>query len=258
VVTAQKFLNEFSRRKMVTSVHAVLEFLISTEQADFQFLRHYVQNCRRLTDSTKGLEVLEYSSNQGKPVPEPLLGSLAALAVETKNIALTRRLSYFVCSASTTYSGTIYGYLVSGYTNHELINEGVKLLRMILNKKVVTGGHPYSCLLSLSAKICSLYYGEEVLALYRRSGLQDPVVETAIIDMFGKCGEVEKAKIAFQNLRARTHTLDVMAWTAYLQSLALNGRAEEAISVFYELKAEGVKPNILTITVALQACSAGS
>ncbi|XP_039125023.1 pentatricopeptide repeat-containing protein At4g21065-like isoform X1 [Dioscorea cayenensis subsp. rotundata] len=74
---------------------------------------------------------------------------------------------------------------------------------------------------------------------------------TALINMYARCGEIETASSLFDNMKEK----DVRAWSVMISGLALNGLAKEALDLFAEMQNAGVKPDSVTITGVLSACS---
>jgi pentatricopeptide repeat protein len=65
-----------------------------------------------------------------------------------------------------------------------------------------------------------------------RSGFQsDAFVESALIDMYAKCGRIEDACQLFDRMLHR----DVVCWTAMIAAYAQNGNMEEALNVFQKM-----------------------
>lgn len=61
-ISAHQFLTALERHNDCTKIHEVMEFLVSREKADFQFLSAYVQTCRRLKDGSQATKVWECAS----------------------------------------------------------------------------------------------------------------------------------------------------------------------------------------------------
>ncbi|KAL6219196.1 hypothetical protein ACLB2K_012402 [Fragaria x ananassa] len=72
------------------------------------------------------------------------------------------------------------------------------------------------------------------------SGVEsDVVIGTALVDLYGKCGCVEK---------------DTLAWTAMISVFALHGFRNEAFDLFEKMEAAGVEPNHVVLVGMLSAC----
>ncbi|TKW42429.1 hypothetical protein SEVIR_1G384100v4 [Setaria viridis] len=95
-----------------------------------------------------------------------------------------------------------------------------------------------------------------VAARRPRSGeddaVMDGVVSTALVDMYAKCGSLEAARQVFA--AATPEQRDVFAYTAMISGLSDHGRCREAIDLFGQMQAEGVRPNEVTFICVLTAC----
>ncbi|XAR66312.1 hypothetical protein NMG60_11012499 [Bertholletia excelsa] len=79
----------------------------------------------------------------------------------------------------------------------------------------------------------------------------DVLVATPLMTMYAKCGDLEKAKYLFTELKER----DVVAWSAVIAAFAQAGYPEEALSLFREMMKDNVKPNRVTLVGVLPACA---
>lgn len=85
-----------------------------------------------------------------------------------------------------------------------------------------------------------------------RQGLERNVrVANSLIDMYARCGQVEFARQVFAAMRKRT----VVSWNSMIVWLAANGRCTDAIEHFEAMRREGFKPDAVTFTGVLTACS---
>ncbi|KAL6615556.1 hypothetical protein ACP70R_037826 [Stipagrostis hirtigluma subsp. patula] len=74
-------------------------------------------------------------------------------------------------------------------------------------------------------------------------------VMSSLVDFYGKCGEVEDAKGVFDAMPERT----VVSWNSMLMAYIHNGRIDEAVDLFYEMRAEGVLPTRVSVVGFLSA-----
>lgn len=83
-------------------------------------------------------------------------------------------------------------------------------------------------------------------------GLQENVyVGTSVVDMYCKCGRVEAARRAFDQMKEK----NVKSWSAMVDGYGTHGRVKEALEIFYNMNRAGVKPNYITFVSVLSACS---
>ncbi|EFJ23563.1 hypothetical protein SELMODRAFT_103065 [Selaginella moellendorffii] len=80
------------------------------------------------------------------------------------------------------------------------------------------------------------------------------VLETALLNMHAKCGNVEEAERIFFEKMADGER-DSIAWNAMVSAYATNGHGLEAIELFYGMVLQGVLPTSVTLTSILSGCS---
>ncbi|KAJ1284236.1 hypothetical protein BS78_03G189600 [Paspalum vaginatum] len=74
-------------------------------------------------------------------------------------------------------------------------------------------------------------------------------VMSSLVDFYGKCGEVEDARAVFDAMPERT----VVTWNSMLMAYIHNGRIDEAVELFYEMRVEGVLPTRVSVLSFLSA-----
>ncbi|KAK7317513.1 hypothetical protein RJT34_01816 [Clitoria ternatea] len=74
---------------------------------------------------------------------------------------------------------------------------------------------------------------------------------TALIDMYAKCGSIDKAMEVFWGMKEK----NVYTWSSAIGGLAMNGLGEESLDLFNSMKQDGVKPNEVTFISVLKGCS---
>lgn len=80
---------------------------------------------------------------------------------------------------------------------------------------------------------------------------EDVMVGTALISLYGKCGDLKGAQTVFNGLPKH----DVLSWTAMISSYVQNGQGREALLLFDRMKKEGVVPDRVAFANVLTACS---
>ncbi|KAL6311142.1 hypothetical protein AAG906_025691 [Vitis piasezkii] len=74
---------------------------------------------------------------------------------------------------------------------------------------------------------------------------------SAIVDLYAKCGNVEFAAKAFNQLEKR----DILAWNSVLSMYSRQGSLEQVIWCFGSLQNCGVSPNQFTYAIVLSSCA---
>uniref|UniRef100_A0A804NXE3 Pentatricopeptide repeat-containing protein n=1 Tax=Zea mays TaxID=4577 RepID=A0A804NXE3_MAIZE len=72
-----------------------------------------------------------------------------------------------------------------------------------------------------------------------------------LVAVVSACAEVNLAAQVFRSIRKRT----VVSWNSMIVGFAANGRCTDAIELFEEMRRQGFKPDAVTLTGVLTACS---
>ncbi|XP_050373849.1 pentatricopeptide repeat-containing protein At4g14820 [Argentina anserina] len=76
-------------------------------------------------------------------------------------------------------------------------------------------------------------------------------INNALIDMYAKCGSLERARGVFEKMPRR----NVISWTTMISAFAMHGDASNALNYFSQMKIANVEPNAVTFVGVLYACS---
>ncbi|XP_060189557.1 pentatricopeptide repeat-containing protein At1g08070, chloroplastic-like [Lycium barbarum] len=81
--------------------------------------------------------------------------------------------------------------------------------------------------------------------------LSNANLATALIDMYSKCGSLERARDVFDQLVVK----DVVSFNAMIMGLAINGKGNDALKLFSQMLELNLRPNAGTFLSLLCACS---
>ncbi|CAN6547869.1 unnamed protein product [Malus baccata var. baccata] len=84
-----------------------------------------------------------------------------------------------------------------------------------------------------------------------QSTLSNLQVVTSLIDMYAKCGSIERAVQIFEMARKK----DLLCYSTMISAFANHGLGQDAISLFEEMKREGIKPDGICFLSVLSACN---
>lgn len=106
--------------------------------------------------------------------------------------------------------------------------------------------------LSACAAVGALELGAELDGYASHRGLYSNVyVGTALVDMYAKCGDLDRAIEVFGKIPCKNEA----SWNALICGLAFNGRGHEAIRQFELMRdEEGLQPDDITFIGVLSAC----
>ncbi|KAF8095332.1 hypothetical protein N665_0336s0009 [Sinapis alba] len=76
-------------------------------------------------------------------------------------------------------------------------------------------------------------------------------VQTSLVDMYAKCGWLDKALRIFKKMESRNS----LTYSAMISGLALHGEGEAALSIFSDMIEEGIESDHVVYVSVLNACS---
>ncbi|XP_015075134.1 putative pentatricopeptide repeat-containing protein At1g69350, mitochondrial [Solanum pennellii] len=79
----------------------------------------------------------------------------------------------------------------------------------------------------------------------------DMYIDTALTDMYAKCGDLRMARRVFDSMFERS----IISWSAMIGGYGMHGQIDDAISLFHKMVNSGIKPNDIILTNILSACS---
>ena len=169
-----------------------------------------------------------------------------------------------------------WNVMIGGYVQHNRGKDAMQLFHQMRQEHVQADKITYVSILKACASPLSLKWGREVHVLIRRDGLESDIrVGTALIQMYAKCGSIEEARQAFDNLTNRkvvswtatvgayaqsgsigsTKVGDIVTWNVMIGAYAGSGRGVEAYDLYLKMKEEGFQPNAVTYMSLLNDCA---
>ncbi|XP_009104399.1 pentatricopeptide repeat-containing protein At3g62890 [Brassica rapa] len=145
--------------------------------------------------------------------------------------------------------------LINGYVTCGRNREALGLFREMQLSKIRPNEFTLSAVLSACGRLGALEEGRWVHAYVDKYNVEiDVVLGTSLIDMYAKCGSLERAKLVFVSLGCKK---DVKAYSAMMCCLAMHGLTEECFQLFSEMTSNNINPNSVTFVGVLGACVHG-
>ncbi|XP_057488669.1 pentatricopeptide repeat-containing protein At4g21300-like [Actinidia eriantha] len=150
--------------------------------------------------------------------------------------------------------------LLSGYAEAKLWAEGLELVRNMPMLKLNYDSFTLSATLLACGGLSAIELGGQVHAKMIRTVhnvVGDVFLQSSLIEMYGKCGLVQKARRVFSMAGFRIEgerKRDVVLWTSMLGVYGKNGHFKEVIGLYNEMLMEGVKPDGVAFVTVISAC----
>ncbi|XP_062183618.1 pentatricopeptide repeat-containing protein At5g56310-like [Phragmites australis] len=143
--------------------------------------------------------------------------------------------------------------VIGAYAQMRRPEEAIEVFRrMQMEEGIEPDGVALLSVLSACGDLGAVDLGEWVHRfVVRRRLCQEIPLMNAIIDLYVKCGCIEKALEVFDGMKQKS----VVTWTTVIAGFALHGLGLEAVEMFRRMERENVAPNDVTFLAILSACS---
>lgn len=131
--------------------------------------------------------------------------------------------------------------MISGYARIGMVNEGLGLFREMQRVGIRPDEVTMVSIISACAKAGALDLGRWVHAFIEKNEIKlDVELSTALVDMYAKCGCIERARELFDVMPDR----DTKAWSSMIVGLSIHGLAEDALAFFRRMEESKVMQKI--------------
>ncbi|KAM7478486.1 hypothetical protein LguiA_026699 [Lonicera macranthoides] len=142
--------------------------------------------------------------------------------------------------------------MIDGYNKVECFKESLEIFHQMQREKVRPRKFVLSSVVSACANLGALDQGRWIHAYCKKDSiLLDSVLGTSFVDMYAKCGRIDLAWEVFEEMGDKK----VFSWNAMIGGLAMHGRAEDAIELFFKMKREYLAPDEISFVCILNACA---
>eukprot|EP01018_Ginkgo_biloba_P019039 Gb_39514 [translate_table: standard] len=142
--------------------------------------------------------------------------------------------------------------MISGYVQNGCINEALILFYQMLLRDIKPNSATIVNVLPACAHLSALQQRKWIHGYIIRSGFEsEVVVANSLLSMYAKGGSIEIARNVFDRMCKR----DVISWNAMIAACAQNGDANEAFTLFNEMRSQDIKPDSVTMLTVLQVCA---
>ncbi|KAH7364943.1 hypothetical protein KP509_18G000200 [Ceratopteris richardii] len=140
--------------------------------------------------------------------------------------------------------------LLAGYAKFGYNEEAMHCLQKMKHAGIAPNKITYACILRACGNTDAMesyrLHGE----IIRQGFEHDLTVGSALVDMYSKCGQLDKARQVFDQIPSSS----VVLWTTLISGYLKHKNCKEALVCFGSMLQYGVTPNAITFLCGLKAC----
>ncbi|KAF8413118.1 hypothetical protein HHK36_001094 [Tetracentron sinense] len=144
-----------------------------------------------------------------------------------------------------------FNIIIDGYAREGRYKEVLDVFQELQMVKIEPNRFTMVSVLSACSSLAALEQGEWIHAYIDKNRIRvDAILGTALIDMYSKCGKIERALSLFEHMEER----DVRAWNSMISGLGVHGYGKQALALFLEMMESNILPDDITFLSILGAC----
>ncbi|KAH7427421.1 hypothetical protein KP509_10G043800 [Ceratopteris richardii] len=204
--------------------------------------------CASLYSLRFGLMVHSIIINAGIDL-NPFIGSsLINMYAKCGNLHLVHRVFEQIPFKDT----VLWTAIVSGYEQQSEYGKALQVFDDMLATSINPNEFTFVSVLNACTGVASLDLGMIVYSNIVESGIECNMhIASALIDMYGKCGNEEDMCAVFVCLPIT----DTVVWNAIIDGLAQHGNSESTFQYFKQMKHHGLEVDSMTFVGLLSACN---
>ena len=142
--------------------------------------------------------------------------------------------------------------LISGYVKQGKSHEALDCFGHMEREGFLPNAITFICILRACGNIRAIYKGQSVHDIIVNEGLLEKniVLGSALVDMYVKCGRMEKARQVLKELPRRNE----VSWNTLIAGYAERGQCHESLKCLEQMQREGISPTLITFICILKAC----
>ncbi|XP_016171688.1 pentatricopeptide repeat-containing protein At2g36980, mitochondrial isoform X2 [Arachis ipaensis] len=142
--------------------------------------------------------------------------------------------------------------MLAGYTRNGNAEQALSMFVDMTRNSVRLDDLVAGAVLHACASLAILAYGKMMHSFVIHHGLDKHLyVGNSLVNMYAKCGDIEGSRLSFHGIVEK----DLVSWNSMLFAFGLHGHADEALCLYREMVASGIRPDEVTFTGLLMTCS---
>ncbi|KAF3643898.1 Pentatricopeptide repeat-containing protein [Capsicum annuum] len=143
--------------------------------------------------------------------------------------------------------------VISCYYQSGQFSKAIQFFEKMKDLRYMPNSVTYTAAISSCARLLDLERGDRIYQELVNDSkfLLDGFVSAALVDMYGKCGFLDKAKEIFEQIPAKS----LVSWNSIISGYSLRGDSKSCIELLQRMNNENMKPSPVTLSSLLMACS---
>ncbi|XP_057482791.1 pentatricopeptide repeat-containing protein At5g27110 [Actinidia eriantha] len=207
-----------------------------------------ISSCARLLDLERGKRIHNGLTENGFVLD----GFVSAALVDMYGKCGCLEMAVEVFDQMPMKSLVSWNSIIAGYSLIGDSNSCIELFKKMNEEGVKPTSTTLSSLLIACSRSANLQFGKFVHGYVIRKCLEaDIFVSSSLLDLYFKCGNIASA----ENLFEKMPKANIIFWNILISGYVSAGSYFVALRIFNDLKEAGVKPDAITFTTILTACS---
>ncbi|KAM0911417.1 hypothetical protein ACQ4PT_013494 [Festuca glaucescens] len=204
--------------------------------------------CARVLDLDTGEAVWRAAEREGIATSVFVATAAVDLYVKCGEMAKARE----VFDKMPEKDAVAWGAMVGGYASNGHPQEALELFFAMQAQGVRPDCYTVAGALSACTRLGALDLGRQAVRVVDGDEfLINPILGTALINMYAKCGSTSEAWVVFQQMRKK----DVIVWNTMILGLGMTGHGKTAFALVGQMEKSGVKLNDNTFIGILCSCA---
>ncbi|XP_057731672.1 putative pentatricopeptide repeat-containing protein At1g56570 [Arachis stenosperma] len=187
------------------------------------------------------------------------------LGISSHDFIRTKLVSCYASCAQLHHANTIFSFanrkptflfnaLIRAHSNLNNFAQSLSLFRFMVLSYKQFDRHTFPSVLKSCAGLSSLRLGKQVHGAVVVNGFSFDLANlNALISMYAKCGDLACARKVFDGMLER----NVVIWTTMMAGYGMHGMFGELFEMFDRMLEAGERPDGVSLTAVLSACSHG-
>jgi len=142
--------------------------------------------------------------------------------------------------------------MIAGCSQNGLPDETLQLFRQMQRDGFEPTTIATTSAFMACAQLSALRLGKEMHCFALKANFtEDPHVESSTVDMYAKCGSIEKSCNFFNQMKNK----DLVSHNVMIMGYAIHGHASEAMQLFGKMRKQELQPDAYTYVGILMACN---